>query len=199
MIRWSEGSSATTRSALRKAEGGVDYFNRYSYTANDPINAIDPDGRDIERIISDEGDDVAEAARRAANEVSESGTDTAELQRTIRDSVYGADNAVRLAGGGDRAASRGVQRNSLLGRLFGGKKFRHTGREAGVSNCCNSALKRPGAGQGNLNGSSILVGTVSAQERIHNGFANAPFVVVFRDLSPSGKIPPKQVFLVTPD
>jgi len=205
------------------AQGGVDYFNRYSYTANDPINAIDPDGRDIERIISDEGDDVAEAARRAANEVSESGTDTAELQRTIRDSVYGADNAVRLAGGGDRAASRGVQRNSLLGRLFGGKKFRHTGREAGVSNCCNSALKRPGAGQGNLNGSSILVGTVSAQERIHNGFANqeqvmnsttafineqvqdfanvkgAPFVVVFRDLSPSGKIPPKQVFLVTPD
>jgi|GEM_PF-3818336 len=28
------------------AEGGVDYFNRYSYTANDPVNNFDPDGRD---------------------------------------------------------------------------------------------------------------------------------------------------------
>jgi len=27
------------------AEGGVQYFNRYVYTANDPVNAIDPDGR----------------------------------------------------------------------------------------------------------------------------------------------------------
>ena len=28
------------------AQGGVDYFNRYSYTANDPVNNFDPDGRD---------------------------------------------------------------------------------------------------------------------------------------------------------
>ena len=27
------------------ATGGVAYFNRYAYTANDPVNAIDPDGR----------------------------------------------------------------------------------------------------------------------------------------------------------
>ena len=27
------------------AEGGVDYFNRYAYTANNPVNLVDPDGR----------------------------------------------------------------------------------------------------------------------------------------------------------
>jgi RHS repeat-associated protein len=27
------------------AQGGVRYFNRYAYTANDPVNATDPDGR----------------------------------------------------------------------------------------------------------------------------------------------------------
>ena len=29
------------------AEGGPQYFNRYMYTTNDPVNAIDPDGREI--------------------------------------------------------------------------------------------------------------------------------------------------------
>ena len=29
------------------AQGGVDYFNRYSYTANNPVNFWDPDGRQI--------------------------------------------------------------------------------------------------------------------------------------------------------
>ena len=28
-------------------EGGVRYFNRYTYTANDPINGIDPDGEKV--------------------------------------------------------------------------------------------------------------------------------------------------------
>ena len=30
------------------AEGGTAYFNRYAYTANDPVNAWDPDGEKIE-------------------------------------------------------------------------------------------------------------------------------------------------------
>ena len=30
------------------AEGGVDFFNRYSYTFNNPVNMVDPDGRDPE-------------------------------------------------------------------------------------------------------------------------------------------------------
>jgi uncharacterized protein RhaS with RHS repeats len=29
------------------AQGGVRYFNRYGYTANDPVNATDPDGKEV--------------------------------------------------------------------------------------------------------------------------------------------------------
>lgn len=35
-------------------EGGVDYFNRYAYVANDPVNATDPTGAVIEINGSDE-------------------------------------------------------------------------------------------------------------------------------------------------
>ena len=32
------------------ASGGPAYFNRYAYTANDPVNAIDPGGEETVRI-----------------------------------------------------------------------------------------------------------------------------------------------------
>ena len=92
------------------AEGGVDYFNRYAYTANNPVNAVDPDGEFFNIVAGFLGGAAVgaaiEAGVQAANFVSsggKTGFDGAAIGKAA--AIGGATGALGPAGG---AALRGA-------------------------------------------------------------------------------------------
>ena len=142
------------------AEGGVDYFNRYSYTANDPVNATDPTGKDIEEIrdSTDENFDLAKAASEATGTEGEAGSGlTSATNNNIINATGFSRRTSRRQGGGRKTVSGGVKRNSLLARIFGSKRFSNTCCET-QGNSKDETLGRmgaPGAGPKDGGGSAI--------------------------------------------